>query len=58
MTRTGKILLTTGIVLLLAVPVALKVFRGGAVKQVELATVEQRVITPTILASGSLTYQT
>jgi HlyD family secretion protein len=58
MTRTGKILLTTGIVLLLAVPVALKVFRGGEVKQVELATVEQRVITPTILASGSLTYQT
>lgn len=58
MTRTGKILLTTGIVLLLTLPVALKQFGGGEVKQVELATVEQRVITPTILASGSLTYQT
>jgi HlyD family secretion protein len=58
MTRTGKILLTTGIVLLLALPVALKQFGGGEVKLVELATVEQRVITPTILASGSLTYQT
>jgi hypothetical protein len=33
MTRTGKILLTTGIVLLLVLPVALIKFRGGEVKE-------------------------
>jgi HlyD family secretion protein len=58
MTRTGKILLTVGIVALLAVPVVLKNMGGGDAKEVELGQVEARVITPTILASGSLTYQT
>ena len=31
---------------------------GGQAKEAEIQTVEERVITPTILASGSLTYQT
>ena len=58
MKRSSKILLTIGIVALLVLPVALKQMGGGEVKEVEMATVEQRVITPTILASGNLTYQT
>lgn len=58
MTRTGKILVATGIIALVLVPVLLKRVGGGDAKQVEITTVESRVITPTILASGSLTYQT
>jgi HlyD family secretion protein len=58
MTRTGKILLTVAVLALLATPVVLRNLRGGDAKEVEVATVESRVITPTILASGSLTYQT
>jgi HlyD family secretion protein len=58
MTRRGKILLTIGILGVLIVPVALKNMGGGDAKEVAMATVEARVITPTILASGSLTYQT
>lgn len=58
MTRGGKILLAAGVVALLALPVVLKNMGGGDAKEVEMATVEERVITPTILASGSLIYQT
>lgn len=58
MKRSSKILLTVGILAVLVLPVALKSMRGGDAKQVEITTVESRVITPTILASGSLTYQT
>lgn len=58
MTRGGKILLAAGVVVLLALPVVLKNMGGGDAKEVEMVTVEARVITPTILASGSLTYQT
>jgi HlyD family secretion protein len=58
MTSTGKVLLTVGILALLVTPVVLKRVGGADAKEVEVATVEDRVITPTILASGSLTYQT
>jgi HlyD family secretion protein len=58
MTRRGKIILVTAIALLLVVPVVIKKMRGGEAKEVEVETVATRVITPTILASGSLTYQT
>ena len=44
--------------LVVAVPVALQVKRGGDAKEVEIETVEMHVISPTILASGSLIYQT
>ncbi len=40
------------------IPVVMKRVRGGDAKEVEAQTVEKHVITPTILASGSLTYQT
>jgi HlyD family secretion protein len=51
-------LLAAGLVVLVALPVVMRMTRGGEAKQVEMQTVETRVISPTILASGSLTYQT
>ncbi|MEO6185042.1 MAG: hypothetical protein ABIP38_03370, partial [Steroidobacteraceae bacterium] len=58
MTSTKKILVIAGLVLLVAVPVAMRARRGSDAKEVEVQTVAARVISPTILASGSLTYQT
>ena len=58
MTRTGKIITASVIVLAIAGAVALKKARGGDEKEVEIQSVATHVITPTILASGSLTYQT
>jgi HlyD family secretion protein len=58
MTKRGKWLIAVGIVALLAVPVVLRSHRSGNSKQVEIETVGRRVISPTILASGNLTYQT
>lgn len=58
MKRSVKILIAAAVVAALVAPVAMNRFGDGDVKEVELATVEERVITPTILASGSLTYQT
>lgn len=58
MKKSGKILLVCGGALLVALPFLSRNLRGGDVKQVEVQTVATRVITPTILASGSLTYQT
>lgn len=46
-----------GLALLVTVPVALKLSRGGEAKQVETEQVARRVLSPTILASGNLTYQ-
>jgi HlyD family secretion protein len=45
------------LVALVALPVALKVSRGDPGKAVELEAVTQRALTPTVLASGSLTYE-
>lgn len=42
---------------LVTVPVVLKVSRGGEPKPVDIEPVARRVLSPTILASGSLTYQ-
>ena len=42
---------------LVTVPVALKITRGGESKPVDIEPVAKRVLSPTILASGSLTYQ-
>lgn len=58
MTKRNRILIVVGLALLVIVPVLLKKGGGGDVKEVEVLTVEKHVITPTILASGSLTYQT
>jgi HlyD family secretion protein len=45
------------IVALVALPVAMKVTRGDTSKGVELEKVTTRALTPTVLASGSLTYE-
>jgi HlyD family secretion protein len=58
MTKRNRILILAGLAVLIVVPVVLKKTGGGEVKEVEVQTVEQHVITPTILASGNLTYQT
>ena len=58
MKKAIRILIIVGVIALLVVPVAMKNLRGGDLKEVEVQTVETHVITPTILASGSLTYQT
>jgi HlyD family secretion protein len=52
------LLLIAGLALLVAVPLGMNMKRGGEVKEVEAEAVEARVISPTILASGSLIYQT
>jgi HlyD family secretion protein len=46
------------LVAVVAVPVAMKLRGGGEVREIESERIEQRVLSPTILASGSLTYQT
>jgi len=58
MTKRSKVLILLVLVLVLVLPVALKRFGHGDAKEVEVQTVDKHVITPTILASGSLTYQT
>lgn len=58
MTRSGKVLVVLGVAALLVAAVYLQRRGGGETRQVEIVTVEERVITPTILASGALTYQT
>lgn len=58
MKKTIRTLIILGVVVLLALPVVLKSMGGGDEKEVDAQVVETRVITPTILASGSLTYQT
>jgi HlyD family secretion protein len=45
------------IALVLAVPVGFKLFRGDAVKEVEVERATQRLISPFILASGTLIYK-
>ena len=45
------------LIFLVSVPVAMKLSRGTEAKAVEIEQVTRRVLSPTILASGSLTYQ-
>lgn len=58
MSRRGKWLLGLAVLALVGVPATLSIVRGGEVKQVQIEAAQKRVISPTILASGSLTYQT
>ncbi len=58
MTKRTRILIILGVAALLVLPVVLKSVGSSDIKEVEVQTVEKHVITPTILASGSLTYQT
>jgi HlyD family secretion protein len=57
MTKRNKMLIIGGVALLLIVPFVISKMRGGDLKEVDAQTVETHVITPTILASGALTYQ-
>jgi len=57
MTKRNKALILIAVVLVLVLPVVLMRGHGDA-KEVEVQTVGKHVITPTILASGNLTYQT
>ncbi len=57
MSTGKKTLILVGVVLALAA-VVIATRRGGDAKQADIQTVQTHVITPTILASGSLTYQT
>ena len=45
------------VVLVVAVPVTLSLLRGGEAKQVEIEAVDLRAISPSILASGTLAYE-
>lgn len=56
MTRKQWIVLGA-VVALIALPVVLKVSRGGTEKVVDVESVTGRALTPTVLASGTLTYE-
>ena len=54
---TSKQWIAVGVIAaLIVVPVALKLSRPGISKSVDLERVTERALTPTVLASGSLTY--
>jgi HlyD family secretion protein len=57
---SGKksLLVIVALAVLVGVPLAMNMKKGNAAKEVEVETVAERIISPTILASGSLTYQT
>src|SRR5437867_2575543 len=42
---------------LIVIPIAIKLVRGDSGKKVEVERVDLRELTPTILASGALTYE-
>ena len=52
-----KWIVIVGVVLVIAVPVTLSLVRGGEAKQVEVERADLRSIAPSILASGTLAYQ-
>jgi HlyD family secretion protein len=52
-----KWIVPAAIVLVIAVPVTMSVLRGGEAKQVEVESVALRAIAPSILASGTLAYE-
>src|SRR5215467_2008455 len=45
------------VIAVIAIPVALKLSRGGDAKVVDIEKVTTHALTPTVLASGSLTYE-
>jgi HlyD family secretion protein len=58
LSRGRKWLILGVIAALIAVPVIMRGRGGGDAKEVEIETVGKKVISPTVLASGNLTYQT
>ena len=52
-----KWIVIAGLVLVIAVPVAINLLRGGEAKSVEMEGVGLHAIAPSILASGTLAYQ-
>ena len=52
-----KWLVIAGVVLVIAIPVAINLIRGGDAKAVEMEGVRLHAIAPSILASGTLAYQ-
>jgi HlyD family secretion protein len=52
-----KWIVIIGVVLVIAVPVTLSLVRGGEAKQVEIEAAGLRAIAPSILASGTLAYE-
>ena len=52
-----KWLFAVGIALLIGIPIALKLYRSDGAKQVESEPIVLRVLTPSVLASGSLIYE-
>jgi len=52
-----KWLVIGAIVALIVTPITIKLLRGDKAKPVEIESVAMRVLTPSILASGSLTYE-
>jgi HlyD family secretion protein len=58
MNKAVKWIVPAVVLALVAVPVVQRMKRGGDVKEAEIQVVGKQLISPTILASGSLTYQT
>lgn len=58
MNKAVKWIVAVVVLALVAVPVVQRMRRGGDVKEAEIQVVGKELISPTILASGSLTYQT
>jgi HlyD family secretion protein len=58
MNKAGKWIAAAVVLALVAIPVAQRMRRGGDAKEAEIQVVGQQLISPTILASGNLTYQT
>ena len=58
MSTARKVVIAVGVIGLVVAAAWMSKQRNTDAKQVDVETVEKRVITPTILASGSLTYQT
>jgi len=52
-----KWIVIMGLALIIAVPVTLNLIRGGEAKKVEIESASVRAISPSILASGTLAYQ-
>jgi HlyD family secretion protein len=58
MNKAGKWIAAAVVLALVAIPVVQRLRRGGEAKEAEIQVVGQQLISPTILASGNLTYQT
>ncbi|MET0291503.1 MAG: efflux RND transporter periplasmic adaptor subunit [Steroidobacteraceae bacterium] len=50
--------IAVAVVVVIALPVGMKLRGGGETRDVEMQVIGERVLSPTVLASGTLTYQT